>query len=127
MSTTKKQIVVFGRNATLMETRLLVLETTGFQGRGISSIADLVHTICMDEADLVLLCHTLSDEDVGSALAIVTDANPHMPILRLTFSPWAEQLKEETILNVLDGPYRLLESVKMLLSSPATTEFLPVP
>ncbi len=57
-----------------------------------------------------------------SALAIVAEGNPHTGMLRLTFSPWAEQFKEETILNILDGPYRLLESVKMLLGSGTTTE-----
>jgi hypothetical protein len=101
-----------------MDTRLQVLENSGFESRCVFFMVDLIRALCMDEVDLVLLCNSLSNDEKHAALSIVTQVAPYAPVLRLTISEWARPIKDETILNVAARPDLLLEMVATLTRCP---------
>lgn len=100
-----------------METRLLVLKTSGFQVRGVYSVEALVNSLCTSKVDLILLGHSLVKDDMESALKIAGQWAPDVPVLRLTIFPWLIAIRNERILDITKGPYRLIETVRAIVSA----------
>ncbi len=111
-----QQILVFGRDVALTETRLLILQTSGFEARGVYSLAELVHSLCNSKVDLVLLGHSLIEEDMEAALAIAAQVIPAVPVLRLIIFPWLTAINNEKVLDITKGPYQLIDTVRAIVS-----------
>jgi hypothetical protein len=76
-------ILLFGRNAGLLETRKRVLEPEGYRVSMASDLSTAKHVLREKQIDLLILCHSLSMEERGRALAL-TDRWPIMRSLVLT-------------------------------------------
>ena len=107
-----KTILMYGRDAQLLQSRLLVLESRGFR---VSPIYDLAH---IDEAlisksfDLLVLCHTLTNDDCGRMLAVASTRWPRMKTLILTAGASGCHSKMMVeVFDILDGPSRLISTV----------------
>ena|GEM_PF-2148053 len=112
-----KQILVFGRDTKLLETRLLILESAGLRCHAVSSVADLIHFVCVNEVDIVMLSQCLSLDDVQAVLDIVASVTPDTLVLRLSSFYSDIPLKNEVIFDAGEGPYRLLKELKTLLGN----------
>ena len=98
-----------------MEIRLLVLEKAGFRARGVFWIGELTYSLCKRDVGLLLLCHSLSIAELESAMELTTQSVPMTPVLRLASVKWIAPIENETIVQVLDGPYKMLKKVENLL------------
>jgi hypothetical protein len=63
-------ILMYGRDARLLETQAWVLERAGHRGRTVSTFDDLEHLLSTEETDLLVLCHSLSMEECGRSIAL---------------------------------------------------------
>lgn len=110
-----KEILLFGRDTKLLESRILLLESVGIQCHAVSSVADLMHFVCVNEVEIVMLSQCLSTDDVQAVLDIVSSVSPDTLILRLSSFYLDVPLKNEMILDAGEGPYKLLKELRTLL------------
>jgi hypothetical protein len=76
-------ILLFGTNTLLLEARMGVLQSVGYRASIAPNLSALSHMLREKEVDLLILCHSLSMEDRGRALAF-TYRWPMMRSLVLT-------------------------------------------
>jgi hypothetical protein len=76
-------ILLFGINARLLEARKSLLQSVGYRVYVASNLSAVSHMLREKEVDLLILCHSLSMEDRGRALAF-TYRWPMMRSLVLT-------------------------------------------
>lgn len=112
-----KQILVFGRDMKLLETRLLILEGAGLRCHAVSSVADLIHFVCVNEVDIVMLSQCLSLDDVQAVLDIVASVNPDTLILRLSSFYSDIPIKNEVLLDAGESPHRILKELENFLGN----------
>jgi CheY-like chemotaxis protein len=108
-------ILIYGRDARLLETRKMVLESAGYRVYLASDLSTADQILPEKQVDLLILCHSLSMEDCGRALALTY----HWPMMRslvLTAGDdgCRENLLSEVILTI-DGPPKLVLTVGRLL------------
>ncbi len=76
-------ILLFGRSAQLLATRKMVLESVGYRVYRASDLFTAKNMLAEKQIDLLILCHSLSMEERGRALAL-TYRWPMMRSLVLT-------------------------------------------
>ncbi len=108
-------ILVYGRDARLLETRSWVLEQAGY---GVVSAMwwNEAEALARSEPlDLAVLCHSLSAEETQAALVALRRLRPKMQRLVLTVGATAiTDGQQEAVLSAYDGPRKLLEAVAQL-------------
>ena len=122
-------ILMFGRDAQLLDTRRMVLEISGYKVSTATDLSDFDRAVSSDCFDLVILCHSLSLEDCGRAVAVALSRWPSVRILTLTAGAWgcpAGRL-DQTV-NVLQGPAKLVSTVSRFLEGVgAVSSFVSAP
>lgn len=111
-----KAILVYGTDEGLLGTRTMVLENAGFRVLSTFNYTDAEAIISSGEVSLVVICHSVSRGDCEAVLAFASDRNPAVNTLVLTTA--RSQHPEHSagaILNALDGPRKLVETVELLL------------
>ena len=90
----------------------MVLESRGFRVSPIYDLAHVDETLSSKNFDLLVLCHTLTNEDCGRMLAMASERWPMMKTLILTAgaSGCHSKMMSE-VFDILDGPYRLISTV----------------
>jgi hypothetical protein len=63
-------ILLFGRNVRLLKTRQTVLESLGYRVYRACDLSTAKHMLLEKQIDLLVLCHSLSMEERGRALAL---------------------------------------------------------
>ena len=110
--------VCYGKNNLLLEIRQLVLMHAGFCMEKSSTLLELDH-LAEERVDLLMLCHSLNDEDCMRAVALVQFRWPQVKILHL--SPSALRTEVELRGRVVlpaNGAGALVETVEKLLELP---------
>jgi DNA-binding response OmpR family regulator len=74
-------ILVYGRDPSLLETRCMVLETTGSVVRATAEPEEAERIIRDERPALLVLCYTLSPEDRSSILSSAQLLRPDMKTL----------------------------------------------
>ena len=114
-------IVMYGRDARLLETRAWVLENAGHRVRTVSSLDALERMLPTEQTNLLVLCHTLSMEDCGRAIAL-THPWPRTKSLILTAG--AKGCHAQIMgaaLDTMDGPAQLVSTVGKLVHPESQT------
>ena len=114
-------ILLYGRDGHLLETRRLILESSNFQVRTVSSLLALNETISTHQIDILILCHSLSSEECKRALDVAHVHSPGIKTLVLTAhdSICASLAGEDdNVLDTWEGPRVLLDTVQKLVCSP---------
>lgn len=83
MKPTQISILMFGRDTHLLETRQLVLQTSGYQVLTIHSLAELDRIPRTPEIALIVLCPTLSARERTDAVARASSRWPGIQKLAL--------------------------------------------
>jgi hypothetical protein len=114
-------ILLYGRDKQLLEIRQLLLQGSGYRvwvATSLEQIDALSHT---ETIDLLLLCHLLTLEQSGRALAFSQSRWPLMESLFLSVAnPWGEAGNQERVFETSQGPAKLLATLGQLLDHQST-------
>jgi CheY-like chemotaxis protein len=110
-------ILMYGRDADVLETRARVLEQAGHRVRTVASLDALERMLSTEQADLLVLCHSISMEECGRSIAL-TIPWPQTKSLILTagLKGYYTQI-EGPVLDIMDGPANLVSTVGKLVHS----------
>jgi len=118
-------ILIYGRDRKLLETRRWVLETAGFQVSTTAKPTEVYQAMVAQHIDLFILCHTLSAEDQGTALATAHALRPGMKNLVLVEDTFESHLDpRDTILSAFATPTVLIGAVQKIVGVPALSQTL---
>jgi DNA-binding response OmpR family regulator len=111
-----KAILIYGNDPQLVKTRQWVLEVCGYEVWGASNFSTAQRTIQANRIDLLMLCHSLSNEECGRAITIFKPLWPRMKIMVLTaeFLDRHSQLSIQ-IFDTMDGPVKLVSTLEKLI------------
>ena len=108
-------ILVYGRDASLLETRCMLLETTGFKVYATTQWEDAERIIEEEKPALFVLCYTLSPEDRSSILRAAQRLGPEMRLLILTADGQPSEDSPSDSLNIFSGARAFRAKVMDLL------------
>jgi DNA-binding NtrC family response regulator len=111
-------ILIYGRDPQLLETRRWVLERSGHRVRTATELSDIAELAPQEQIGLFVLCHTLSMEECGRALALVHTRWDEVKTLVLIAGQcgcWLESSSE--VVDTTEGPTKLLHAVANLVGS----------
>ena len=110
-------ILIYGRDASLIETRRWVLEHAQCQVLTTFDLAGLNEAIRSQHIDLFILCHSLTRVEAESALSVAHLLRPEMKNLVMTAEPaiWPE-FSQDTILTAFVDPQTLISTTTKLLN-----------
>ncbi len=107
----RELILIYGRDAHLLDTRGWVLEQAGYRVLSVSSLSDAQQAAAVEDVRVSILCHSLSRADCEAAGTMAQAIAPQMIVLTLTAGKSAYS---EPSMSVFDGPRRLIEEVGKL-------------
>jgi hypothetical protein len=112
----KKAILIYGNDPQLLRTRQWVLEVCGYEVWGASNFSKVQRIIEANRIDLLMLCHSLSSEERGRAIALPKPLWPGMKSMALTaeFLGRHSQLSIQ-VFDTMDGPAKLVAAVEKLI------------
>jgi hypothetical protein len=110
-------ILIYGRDPVLLETRRMILELRGYSVSIASDLIVVQQTIHLQRIDLLLLCHSLSMEECGRAIAL-SASNPSLKSLVLIAGDLGcrSQLPSQ-VFDSKDGHSRFILTVEALAES----------
>jgi DNA-binding response OmpR family regulator len=111
-------ILIYGRDACLLETRCWVLESAGFEVSTTLDLEEAAKRIEAARVDLFILCHTLSVEECASILATTHSLRPRMKTLMLSTYGSGCESKEDIVLGPFTSPQTLISTVCELMRAP---------
>jgi len=111
-------VLVYGRDAQLLETRRWVLEHAGMKVTTTTDLGQMESILVNEAIDLFILCHTLSPEEGDLCLMKVHTLRPTIKKLVLTANtPLGSLGPREPQISAFDGPKTLLSQVERLLGA----------
>ena len=102
-------ILIYGRDAHLLDTRRWLLEQAGYRVLSVSGLSEAQQAV--DDAKVLVLCHSLSRADCQAAVEMAKAVAPQMKVLTLTAGKPAYT---EPSMSAFDGPRRLIEELGKL-------------
>jgi hypothetical protein len=109
------RVLIVGRDQMLMQTRGLILGTY-FHVETANRVSEAVTQFAKHSFDLVVLCHSLSDDEYSQMNSILELVEPQPKVLTLNFpEKSAERNGTDYSLSSLDGPYALLKKAAEIL------------
>ena len=111
-------IVVYGHDQSLLDTRTWVLEGAGYQVTQASQFSELEQTAGEQTVALVLMCHTLTEQECEETRRSLQEHQPAIRRLLITANrPLSVQTVCEPAISAFDGPRALLEMIGKVLSA----------
>jgi hypothetical protein len=111
-------ILMYGRDAQLLDTRRWVLEQAGYWVSQTTELSSLVRLVPLEHVNLLILCHTLSMEDCGRALALVQTRWPEVQTITLVAGNSGCRLVNSSYsVDSREGPARLINTVAALVKT----------
>lgn len=112
----KTSLLCIGRDELLLETRLRVLSLR-YLARGARNIEEM-NDVIAEHFDLILFCHSLSDEQRDTAVVFARKNWPNAKLLGISEmdTEWRRGIFDAEV-GAWEGPDALLRSVEQLLSS----------
>jgi DNA-binding response OmpR family regulator len=110
------QILCYGRDFPLLETRKLVLQWVGFRVELAKDRAEFEAIADRERIDLAILCHSLSYGECRETVSLIQDRWPKLKVLILCagISPYDGDMTAE-VLNATEGPRVLLNTVQKMV------------
>ena len=108
-------ILVYGRDPVVLETRRMVLETTGASVVATTGWEQAQQVISNPSLDLLVLCYTLSSEDRQSILQFAQGIRPEITTLVLRADGQSSADFGKDTLDVFAGPRAFKAKVMELL------------
>ena len=109
-------VLSVGRDPELLRLRSALLRSAGYNVRTEPDSALTTEVLENADFDLIILCHTIPDDDRWRLISDIRSCDQSMPILLLRAN--GETLLHPAELHSLDGPEALIEKVGKLLKAP---------
>ncbi|MGI4831214.1 MAG: hypothetical protein ACRYFU_23965 [Janthinobacterium lividum] len=110
-------ILLYGRDFQLLEIRQWVLERAGYRVVAVTELHEITQLLCK-EISLFILCHTLSMEECGRALALFHTQWPQVQTINLIAGQMGCRPDYSSkLLDAREGPVKLLNAVAELVCS----------
>ena len=106
-------ILICGRDAALLKTRGLVLESAGYDVT--VTLRSLEFEPDLSAIKLMIVCHTLSENERRQAISILASRSPQAKIVCLAPTKGAIDASVTTV-DSFRGPRMLLDTVKSLVA-----------
>lgn len=109
-------VLIYGHDPLLLRTRDLLLRNEGFQVLTATNRTDALGLLSVEKIDLLLGCHSLSDEEFHGILA-VTHVLPRPPrvLALIAGNDRPNALADFAVVNIFDGPKTFLAAVHGLI------------
>ena len=108
-------VLYFSSDHHLLETRVAVLERQ-YRVVPVGSLAEMMELPFDSAFDLILLCHTVSDEDCRNCRAFIKGRWPSAKVLSMTRGGRSCSVEvSDIVVRGLDGPSVLLQGIDSLL------------
>lgn len=109
-------ILIYGRDTRLLETRRWVLERAGYWVSQATELSSLMSLVPLEHVSLLILCHTLSMEECGRALALVQVRWPQVQTVTLIAGDAGCRLTPSSEwVDSREGPKRLVDAIASLI------------
>jgi hypothetical protein len=118
MKSTKTSIVMYGHDQQLLATRQWVLQTRGYRVFIVPHPSKFASIPQNPPMKLLILCHSLTPEECGAAIALATARWPG--IQTLTLDADGTRMPDGLLgqlLHTMDGPAKLISIVTELIGS----------
>jgi hypothetical protein len=110
-------VLLYGRDEQLSESRQLILQRAGYRVWVATDLAQIDALSDVDGIDLMILCHSLTIEECGRALAFGRCRWPFMRSLFLAaVGSWCEAGESELVFDSTQGPEKLLVALNQIFS-----------
>ncbi len=111
-------IVVYGHDQSLLDTRTWVLQGAGYQVAQASHLSELQQVAGERAVALVVLCHTLTQQECDDTRASLCGQRSGIKRLLITANrPLSAQALDEPAISAFDGPRALIDMVGKVLSA----------
>ncbi len=104
-----------GRDPLLMRTRTVLLGEAGYSVMPSFTSRDAFQIFISCDIDLVILCHTIPQEEKSKLIASMKERNNRTPIVCIHVDGEADGKLVDAYVHSLDGPDALLSCVAKLL------------
>ena len=114
-------ILIFGWDFILLRTRELMLSRRGYVVRTAMRLEEVERNLAEASFELMIFCHSIGEEECARALQLA-ESQPHLRCLILisgssgSFSPMPGEM-----LNIFEGPEKLVSTVDRILSTASTS------
>jgi len=113
-------ILVYGREPNLLQSRRWVFEVGGFQVASAATLAEAQQMTAGQHFDLLVLCHTLSQQESHDALAWARTLPAMRRLSLVTGAVSGGDLAHEAVLSQFAGPRELVSAAQRVLAAPAS-------
>ena len=111
-----ESVLIYGRDIKLLDTRSRVLQRAGFEVHVTQDLSSTKLFLGERASDLLIVCHTLPQDEQESAKVIAQTARPVTKILVMTTeAPNPNENDSLAYISVLTGPIGLIDKVKEIL------------
>jgi len=109
-------VLMYGHDPDLLRTRRWVLEKTGYKVVTATDLTEIARLAATRTIDLFVLCHTLTLEECGRALALACTRWPRVQSLVLTSGPMGCLSSiSDKFLDTSAGPAMLVQTIGNLV------------
>jgi hypothetical protein len=116
-------VLLYGRDRSLLNTRELILQKAGYRVWTAADLSEIDRAVQGERVDLLILCHSLTLEQCGRALAFCHSRWPFTKSLLLAVAgSWCAAGKPELVFEAAAGPAELLATVGRLFAHPRVSK-----
>lgn len=110
-------IVVYGHDQSLLDTRSWVLQGAGYRVLQVSQNSELEQASNAPSVALLLLCHTLTQEECEGTRAFLDRRSGIKRLLITANRPLSPQTMSDPVVSAFDGPGALIDMVDKVLAA----------
>jgi DNA-binding NtrC family response regulator len=124
---TRTFILMYGRDPLLQKTRQLLLQSAGYQVEIAERFSDIRKISALHRVDLLILCHSITQEDALIAAELIERRWPDSKCLALSAERDAPDIDPcGEWLQALEGPRKFINKVQKLVGVSGETAALTV-
>jgi hypothetical protein len=112
----RPKILAYGTDPILLTTRRLVLENAGYRVFTSLEFSDAMLVLLNQQIDVLLLCHSLHDDERRGILETARAITPNVKCVILDYDGGAVPIKDAELVEGLEGPNTLLRAIGKLLT-----------
>ena len=110
-------LLLYGRDAALLEIRQRVLQSAGYQVWTAAELTEVSRIVARERIALLILCHTLSMEECGRVLALqYSGFAARKSLILITAGTDSCDDSSNNVLSTMEGPAKLIHTVAKLVS-----------
>ena len=109
-------VLILSRDPHLLRTRVLLLEREGYRVLSADSPSDLDSIEPIAPMDLLVLCHTLSNQEQDKAIKVANSKWPGVRTLALLDETGSAPAVANRTFHAMDGPGKFLQAVDRLVA-----------